>query len=62
MKLLYKYGREEHVGVRLWNENIHDELYLEFNKKDDSIKIHGYLKDTIKFDIRRVKVESRFLY
>ena len=47
----------------LRNQNISDESFNEqCQKRDEYEKIHGHIKCTVKFDIRRVRTESRKLY
>ena len=60
---LYKIGREEQVGMYLRNQNIRDESFDEqYKKRAECENTHGYIKSTVKFDIRRVKNVSVKLY
>ena len=63
LKFLYENGRKKQVGIYLRNQNISDESFSEqYQKRDECEKIHGHIKCTVKFDIRRVRNESRKLY
>ena len=63
LKFLYENGRKKQVGMYLRNQNISDESFNEqYNKGDECEKIHGHIKCTVKFYIRRVRNESRKLY
>ena len=63
LKFLYENGRKKQVGMYLRNQNISDESFNEqYQKRDECEKIHGHIKCTVKFDIRRVRNESRKLY
>ena len=63
LKFLYENGRRKQVGMYLRNQNISDESFNEqYKKRDECEKIHGHIKCTVKFDIRRVRNESRKLY
>ena len=47
----------------LRNQNIKDETFKElYKKRAECEKIHGHIKDTVKFDVRRLRKESRKLY
>ena len=60
---LYQNGRRVQVGMYLRNQNIKDEAFKElYKKRAECEKIHGHIKDTVKFDIRRVRKASRKLY
>ncbi|MBN2488660.1 MAG: ISNCY family transposase, partial [Methanosarcinaceae archaeon] len=63
LKFLYENGRPEQIGMYLRNQNILDNLFMIFYKKRGECEPkHGHMKDTVKFDIRRIRVESRKLY
>ncbi len=63
LKFLYENGRQEQVGMYLRNQNILDELFWElYKKRVECEKVHGHMKDTMNFDVRRIRVESRALY
>ena len=63
LKFLYEIGRKEQVGMYLRNQNIRDESFDDqYKKRAECEKIHGHIKGTVKFDIRRVRNESRKLY
>lgn len=63
LKFLYKKGRHEQIGMYLRNQNIRDNLFMIFYKKRGECEPkHRHIKDTVKFDIRKVRVESRELY
>ncbi|GEM_PF-5635451 len=47
----------------LRNHNIRDEAFDDqYKKRAECKKIHGHIKSTVKFDIRRVRNQSRKLY
>jgi hypothetical protein len=47
----------------LRNQNIRDDSFKEiYKKRAECEKIHGHIKDTVKFDIRRVRKQSRKMY
>ena len=63
LKFLYENGRKEQVGMYLRNINMRDELFQNlYKKRGECEPKHGHIKDVVKFDIRRVRVESRKLY
>jgi len=70
VKLGYEIGRKEHeirrkeqVGMYLRNQNIRDKAFDDqYKKRAEYEKIHGHIKGTVKFDIRRVRNQSRKLY
>ena len=70
LKFLYEIGRKEHeirrkeqVGMYLRNQNIRDKAFDDqYKKRAECEKIHGHIKGTVKFDIRRVRNQSRKLY
>ena len=63
LKFLYENGSKKQVGMYLRNQNISDESFNEqYQKRDECEKIHGHIKCTVKFEIRRVRTESRKLY
>ena len=63
LNFLYRNGRRVQVGMYLRNQNIKDETFKElYKKRAECEKIHGHIKDTVKFDVRRLRKESRKLY
>jgi hypothetical protein len=55
--------KEKQVGMYLRNQNISDDSFDEQYKKGvECEKIHGHIKCTVKFDIRRMRNKSRKLY
>ena len=70
LKFLYEIGRKEHeirrkeqVRMYLRNQNIRDKAFDDqYKKRAECEKIHGHIKGTVKFDIRRVRNQSRKLY
>ena len=63
LKFLYEIGRKEQIGMYLRNQNIRDKAFDDqYKKRAECEKIHGHIKGTVKFDIRRVRNESRKLY
>ena len=63
LKFLYEIGRREQVGMYLRNQNILDKLFQAlYKKRAECEKIHGHIKQVVKFDIRRTRNESKKLY
>lgn len=63
LRFLYNNGRAEQVGMYYRNQNIRDNLFRIFYKKRGECEpTHGHIKEVVKFDVRRVRVESRELY
>jgi hypothetical protein len=63
LKFLYEIGRKEQVGMYLRNKNIIDEAFEgQYKKRDECEKMHGHIKGTVIFDIKRVRTKSRKLY
>ncbi|CAD6493523.1 MAG: hypothetical protein LAKADJCE_00530 [Candidatus Argoarchaeum ethanivorans] len=63
LKFLYKNGRQEQVGMYLRNHNLKDKTFPDSCKlRSECERIHGHIKNTMKFDVRRVRKESRELY
>jgi len=63
LKFLYENERKEQVGMYLRNQNIRDESFDDqYKKRAECEKIHGHIKGTVKFDIRRLRNESKKLY
>ncbi len=63
LRFLYKKGRHEKVGMYLRNQNIRDNSFMTFYKKRGECEpTHRHMKNTLKFEIRKVRVESRGLY
>ena len=60
LKFLYEIGRRKQVGMYLRNQNILDELFQAMCKKRaECEKIHGHIKQVVKFDIRRTRNRSK---
>ena len=56
-------GRREQVGMYLRNQNIVDKLFQDLYKnRAECEKIHGHIKQVVKFDIRSTRNESKKLY
>ena len=63
LKFLYEIGRRKQVGMYLRNQNILDELFQAmYKKRAECEKIHGHIKQVVKFDIRRTRNGSKKLY
>jgi hypothetical protein len=63
LKFLYKIGRIEQVGMYLRNQNILDRSFQAlYKKRAECEKIHGHIKQVIKFDIIRTRDGSKKLY
>lgn len=63
LKFLYEIGRIEQVGMYLRNQNISDKLFQAlYKKRAECEKIHGHIKQVVKFDIRRTRNGSKRFY
>ncbi|MCZ7381413.1 MAG: ISNCY family transposase [Candidatus Methanoperedens sp.] len=63
LRFLYENGRQEQVGMYLRNQNLKDKTFPESCKlRQECERIHGHIKNTVKFDVRRIREESRELY
>jgi hypothetical protein len=63
LKFLYEIERREQVGMYLRNQNIVDKLFKDlYKKRAECEKIHGHIKQVVKFDIRRIRNQSKKLY
>ena len=63
LRFLYENGRKEQVGIYLRNQNLKDKTFPDSCKlRQECERIHGHIKNTVKFDVRRVREESRELY
>jgi len=63
LRFLYENGRPEQIGMYLRNQNILDNLFMIlYKKRAECEKTHAHVKNTVKFDIRRVRMEGRELY
>jgi hypothetical protein len=63
LKFLYENERAEQVGMYLRNQNMRDSSFLSlYKKRGECEPKHGHIKDVVRFDIRRVRAESRKLY
>ncbi|MCC4767415.1 hypothetical protein FXW07_12505 [Methanosarcina sp. DH1] len=52
--------KEKQVGIYLRNQNMKDETFdYQYKKRAECEKIHGHIKGTVKFDIRKVRNQSR---
>ena len=63
LKLLYKNGRQKQVGMYLRNQNLKDKSFTDsYSHRKECERIHNHIKETVKFDTRRIRKESRELY
>ena len=63
LKLLYENDRQEQVGMYFRNKNLEDKTFPEsHNLRKECERIHGHMKNTVKFDVRRIRDKSRELY
>jgi hypothetical protein len=63
LKFLYEIEGREQVGMYLRNQNIVDKLFKDlYKKRAECEKIHGHIKQVVKFDIRRIRNKSKKLY
>lgn len=57
---LYKSGRMEQVGMFLRNQNLTDPSFEEMYKiRGDCEKTHNHIKSIVKFDVRKIREESK---
>jgi hypothetical protein len=53
----------EQVGMYIRNKNLEDKTFSEsYILRLECERIHGHIKNTVKFDVRRIIDESRELY
>ena len=63
LRFLYEQGRREQVGMYLRNLNLRDKTFPDSYKlRKECERIHGHMKITLKFDVRRIREENRELY
>ncbi len=63
LKFLYEHGRREQVGMYLRNLTLRDKTFPDSYKlRKECERIHGHMKITLKFDVRRIREENRELY
>lgn len=63
LRFLYENGRIEQVGMYLRNLNLRDKTFPDLYKlRKECERIHGHMKITLKFDVRRIREENRELY
>lgn len=63
LRFLYEKGRIEQVGMYLRNENLKDKSFPDSYKlRSECERIHGHIKNTVKFNVRRIMEESKELY
>ncbi|MGZ7050270.1 MAG: transposase [Methanobacterium sp.] len=63
LRFLYENGRQEQVGMYLRNQNLKNKTFPDSLKlRKECERIHGHIKNTVKFDVRRIREESRELY
>ncbi len=63
LRFLYEHGRKEQVGMYLRNQNLRDKTFPDSCKlRKECERIHGHMKITLKFDVRRIREENKELY
>jgi len=63
LRFLYEHGRSEQVGMYLRNLTLRDKTFPDSYKlRKECERIHGHMKITLKFDVRRIREENRELY
>ena len=63
LRFLYENGRVEQVGMYLRNQNLKDKSSPDSeNLRAECERIHGHIKNTVKFNVRRIMEESKELY
>jgi len=63
LRFLYENGRIEQVGMYLRNQNLKDKSSPDSsNLRAECERIHGHIKNTVKFNVRRIMEESKELY
>jgi len=60
LRLLYEIGRKKQVGMFLRNLNLKDPLFEEkYQIRGDCEKTHNNIKSIVKFDVRKIREESK---
>lgn len=63
LEFLYANGRQEQVGMYLRNLNMVDPEFSDvYSKRGDCERTHNNIKSIVKFDVRKVRNESKRLY
>jgi hypothetical protein len=63
LRFLYENGRIEQVGMHLRNQNLKDKSSPDScNLRKECERVHGHIKNTVKFNVRRIREESKELY
>jgi hypothetical protein len=63
LKLLYENERQEQVGMYIRNKNLEDKTFPQSDSlRQECERIHGHIKNTLKFDVRYIVDERRELY
>jgi hypothetical protein len=60
LEFLYKQGRQEQVGMYFRNQNLRDLTFdLVYSRRGDCERTHNNIKSIVKFDIRKVRNDSK---
>jgi len=63
LRFLYEHGREEQVGAYFRNQNLEDVTFNDsYQNRRECERIHGHIKETVKFDVRGIPEDSKELY
>ena len=63
LEFLYKQGRHEQVGMYFRNQNLRDLTFdLVYSGRGDCERTHNNIKSIVKFDVRKVRNDSKRLY
>jgi hypothetical protein len=63
LEFLYKQGRQEQVGMYFRNQNLRDPTFDEvYSRRGDCERTHNNIKSIVKFDVRKVRNDSKRLY
>ena len=63
LEFLYSHGRQQQIGMYLRNQNVTDPQFSDmYSKREDCERTHNHIKATLKFDVKRVRNESKRLY
>ena len=62
LKFLYENDRQEQVGMYIRNKNLEDKTFPEsYILRRECERIHGHIKNTVKFDVSRLSQNPQHL-
>ena len=63
LEFLYEQGRQEQVGMYFRNQNLRNPAFdLVYSRRGDCERTHNNIKSIVKFDVRKVRNDSKRLY